>query len=173
MTLCRGIWGGLRTSNGVVRELVVLVLGLEPLHAQKVQVPLVSVLLELADLQTSGRRAVATADASVVRVSLADTSDGSEASLLLAAGEGVGNVLELGSNDVVGRVAGMGVVGAVLEGGGELEEGEESKEHGGDALGLAEGSHCEEGGNMNTLSKDEIKRHGSNESERATVGVVI
>jgi hypothetical protein len=40
------------TGDLVVGQLVVLVLALESLHAEEVQVPLVSVLLQLAELQT-------------------------------------------------------------------------------------------------------------------------
>jgi hypothetical protein len=48
-------WTTVDTGNLVVRELVILGLGLEPLHSNEVQVPLVGVLPQLTDLQTRVR----------------------------------------------------------------------------------------------------------------------
>ena len=67
------------TNDLVVRKPVVLVLCHESLHTQKIQVPLVGILLQLTNLET-GRRdtTCAVADAVVVGACAADTGDGSE-----------------------------------------------------------------------------------------------
>lgn len=131
------------TDDLVVREPIVLVLGLEPLHAQQVQVPLVGILLQRADLQARGRdTAVVVAGAVAVGVCAANTSDGS-VTIVLTSNQAVSNLVDLALEDGVLRMTGVVVMASVLESDCELKESKEGEQHGGHVRGLAEVGHSE------------------------------
>jgi len=123
----------------VVGQGVVLVHGLEPLHAKDVQVPLIGVLVQLTDLKPwvgCPARAACTVGAAWAR-----DGDGAGRLTLL---EFVGDVVDASLEGSIGRASGMLLAGAVLQGDGDVEEREEGDEHGHHALRLAEIDHGEE-----------------------------
>ena len=152
------------TDDLVVRKLVVLVLCHEPLHTQQVQVPLIRILLQLADLKTRRRdTAVAVAGTIAAGACAADTGDGG-VSTRLAGNQAVGNLINLPLDDGVLRMTSVLVVGSVLEGDCELEESEKCEQHGGHVLGLAEVCHGENDAMLCTFRK---QRPDEGQSKRA------
>lgn len=152
-TLLVGEWGregvpGLEgttvdTRDLVVGEHVVLVLGGEPLHTEQVQIPLVGVLDQLADLETGSRGAAAVALAVGGMAVAADTGNGKVAQRGLALGELALDIVHVGDNGgVVSSASGVRmVVRAVLERDSELKNGQKRKDHGHHVRGLAEVCH--------------------------------
>jgi len=135
-------WTTVNTSNLVVSKPVIPALGHEPLHTEEVQVPLIGILPQLTDLKTRERLpAIEVAVAPPLDTSAADTADGDlrTNSTTLALGKRVGNIVDLGLEHIV--IAAVAVSVAMAEGGGELEESEEGKDHGHHVLGLAEVGH--------------------------------
>jgi hypothetical protein len=128
------------TSNLVVSESVTLVLGHEPLHTEEVQVPLVAIVPQLADLKTWIRlTAVVVAVTPPLSAGAADTADGnvrtnSTLTLCQSLGDIVNLRLDLGVTAVL-----MGV--NMLRGDCDLKESEQSNQHGHHALGLAKVCH--------------------------------
>jgi hypothetical protein len=133
------------TRDLVVRKPVVLVLGHEPLHTEKVQVPLVGIARQRTELETGSSSPAAIALAVGRSAGAAHTSDGNEALLRLTLGEFTLDLVDVGLNGsicVAGRVS--VVVRAMLESDCELENGQEGDEHGHHAGGFAEVGHREE-----------------------------
>ena len=121
------------TSNLVVTKSVAVALALEPLHTEQVQVPLVLVLSQTADLETRVRLpVVAVAVSPPDGLRAADTVDGNvgtDSTTLTLVKLGL-DLFDLGLDDSIGIALDMGVgVGAVLGGNGDLEKGEEREEH--------------------------------------------
>lgn len=144
------------TSNLVVTKSVAVALALEPLHTEEVQVPLVLVLSQTADLETRVRLpVVAVAVSPPDGLRAADTVDGNvgtDSTTLTLVKLGL-DLVDLGLDDGIGIALDMGVgVGAVLGGNGDLEKGEEREEHAHHALGLAEVCHDVEETRMKCLS---------------------
>ena len=143
------------TDDLVVREPVVLVLCHEPLHTQQVQVPLVGILLQLTDLKTGSRdTAVAVAGTIAAGACAADTSDGG-VSTRLTSNQAVSDLVNLPLQDgVLGSgMTSVVVVCSVSKSSCELEESEESEQHGSHVRGLAEVGHGESYAMQCTFSK--------------------
>ena len=112
------------TGNLVVGHGVILRFVLEPLHGQKEQVPLIGILLHVADLQT--------------RILAIGSTGGDD--LSSTRHEHGSSVLEMGLHGFGGSV-GRVHVGIVREGDGDLEKNENGEQHAHEAVGLAEGGH--------------------------------
>lgn len=142
------------TSNLVVTKGVAMVLAHEPLHTNEIQVPLILILSQLTDLETGVRLpVVAVAVSPPHSLRAADTVDGnvgtnSTTLALLELGLDLGDLIV---DDIVGVAADV-VVSSVLGGNGDLEESEESDQHGHHALGLAEVRHDVDEARMNSVS---------------------
>lgn len=132
----------MNSSDLVVGQSVVLVLGHEPFHTEEIQVPRILVVGtgKLTDLDTGGRAASAVALTIGGGAFAADTSDGGETRRLALEELSLDlvDVVLNGSVDVDGTVLVRVVVAAVLEGDRDLQDSEEGNQHGHHALGLAE-----------------------------------
>jgi hypothetical protein len=128
------------TSDLVEAQPVIPVLVLEPLHTKEIQIPLVGVVPQLADLETWVRlSAIGVAVTPPHCACAAYTTDGNmgpDVALL----EFVSNLVHVSLNIRVRAPVDM-VPGTMLRGNGDLEKGKESNQHGQHALGLAEVGH--------------------------------
>jgi len=143
------------TSDSVVRQRIILVLGLEPLQTEQEQVELIAVLRHDAHLQTRRSGAARIALAVGVCSGTANTGDGYGALGGLALGNRCIELVEVGL-DLSVATGGMSVVmGAMLERDGELEEGEEGEEGSQETRGLAEIGH---GSTLVVLMRSDVKK---------------
>lgn len=153
-------WTSVNTGNLVVAQLVAFVLAHEPLHAEQIQVPLVGVLLQLTDFKTRVRLpAIAVAVSPPDSAGAADTADGKVGTnATLALRQSLGDVLNVRFDLTVAAL--VVVVGTMLRGDGDLEEGKESDQHGHHALGFAEvGHYVERNGAFNVNDRmNRVKR---------------
>jgi hypothetical protein len=130
------------TGNLVVTKSITFVLAHEPLHTKEVQVPLIGVLRQRTELKTRVRLpAIAGAVAPPLGAVAANTTGGNVGTNVTL-GKSIGDVVDV-RLDLVITLVGM-VVGAMLRCDGNLEECEESNQHGHHALGLAEVCHIAE-----------------------------
>lgn len=130
------------TSDLVVTKSVTFVLGHEPLHTKEVQVPLVAVVPQLADLETGVRLpAIVVAVAPPLSAGAADTADGNVGTnaTALALLKRLRSLVNLGLD--LGVAAVLVVVDTMLRGDSDLEESKQSNQHGHHALGLAKVGH--------------------------------
>ncbi len=131
------------TSNLVIGQDIALVHGLECLHTQQEQVPLVGIAGQVADLHTDSRLPAGTVASTVGGGAWgASSHDGNASGITL--GKLFGDLVNLGVHSSI-YTAGVAVAGAILECCGELGKGEERDEHAQHARGLAEVCHDERG----------------------------